>query len=101
MSEPGATDTDTEGGPFERDVDLGAALPDDESVAPLREWIDTVQGVVAHNAATRPYTTLLVAGAIGYVLAAGVPTVVSRMALNAGGRLVMGRIVQSLLSEQT
>jgi hypothetical protein len=100
MTDPGiAEHPDAEGAFAAGDADLGEGLTG-EGTAPIREWIDAVQGVVAHNAQTRPYTTLLVAGAIGYVLAAGVPTVVSRMALNAGGRLVMGRIVQSLLSEQ-
>jgi hypothetical protein len=101
MSDPGTTDFEGEGTYAAGDVDLADAMPEDEAAAPVREWIRTAQGVVRHNAETRPYTTLLVAGAIGYVLAAGVPTSVSRMALNAGGRMVMGRIVQSLLSEQS
>lgn len=72
----------------------------EEGPAPVQEWLEAVQGVIAHNATTRPYTTLIVAGAVGYVLAAGIPSVVSRAAFNAGGRMVMARLVQSLLSDQ-
>lgn len=98
MTDPGLTDP-PEGSFAAGDaVDEAAWDQGDARPAPLREWADAVQNVVVHNATTRPYTTLLIAGAVGYVLAAGIPPVLSKAAFNAGGRIVMARIVQSLLS---
>ena len=68
-----------------------------ESLAPVGEWVDAIQEVIQHHASERPYTTLLVAGTVGYVLAAGIPPFLSRMALGVGGRLVMARLASTLL----
>ena len=102
MTDPGISDRpNVEGSYAAGEGDLGTDNnTGDVQQAPIREWIEAVQGVVTHNAETRPYTTLFVAGALGYVLAAGIPSVVSKAALNIGGRMVMARIVQSLLNEQ-
>jgi hypothetical protein len=104
MTDPGISDhPDAEGSFAAGDTDPNASFDREgggEEPAPIREWVDAVQGVIVHNATTRPYTTLLVAGAVGYVLAAGIPSVVSKAALNAGGRMVMARLVQTLLSDQ-
>ena len=98
MTDPGISERPDAEGSYaagESDNNVG-----DVEQAPVREWIEAVQGVIAHNAETRPYTTLFVAGAVGYVLAAGVPSSLSKAALNIGGRMVMARIVQSLLNDQ-
>ena len=102
MTDPGISEhPDAEGSFAAGDTEGNASFNEGgEEPAPIREWVDAVQNVVVHNATSRPYTTLLVAGAVGYVLAAGIPSVLSRAALNAGGRIVMARLVQSLLSEQ-
>lgn len=70
-----------------------------ESLAPLAEWIDALQDVVQYHAHARPYTTLIVAGAVGYVLAAGVPRFLTRVALGVGGRVLVARLASSLLEK--
>jgi hypothetical protein len=100
MTTPGIADRpDAEGSFAAGDEDTSAPEAGAEP-APIQEWVEAVQNVVTHNVTTRPYATLLVAAGVGYVLAAGVPPVVSKAAFNAGGRLVMARLVQSLLANQ-
>jgi 2-keto-4-pentenoate hydratase len=71
-----------------------------DAVAPVTDFMQSVQREIRHQAEVRPYTTLLVAAAAGYVLGGGVPTWAGRALMNIGGRLLVARLVAAVVDER-
>ncbi|MEZ4235890.1 MAG: hypothetical protein R3F59_06950 [Myxococcota bacterium] len=61
--------------------------------------LDLVQDAVVEQARTRPYTTLAVAAAAGYVLGGGVPWWAVRGLLSIGSRIVVARALASVVED--
>jgi len=72
----------------------------DDAAADLAEQaqgvLDAVKREVVNQAQTRPYTTVMVALAAGYVLGVGTPRWMTRLALNTAGRVAVSRLVASI-----
>jgi hypothetical protein len=51
-----------------------------------------LQREIVHQVQSRPYTSLLVAAGVGYVLGNGLPNWASRLAFNVGTRMALGRV---------
>lgn len=71
-----------------------------EAVAPMTDLVATLQRELRHQVEVRPYTTVLVAAAAGYVLGGGVPLWAGRAAFNIGSRLVVARLVSAIVDER-
>jgi hypothetical protein len=65
----------------------------------VSDVLATVQREITRQATTRPYTTVLVAAAVGYVLAGGIPRWALRMGTTLGTRAAAARIMASLLDD--
>jgi hypothetical protein len=61
--------------------------------------LDLVRDQVIQQARTRPYTTLAVAAAAGYVLGGGIPMWAIRGAASIGGRILVARAIASVVGE--
>jgi hypothetical protein len=83
--QPPAPEQETE---FEEDSDASAMTP-----AALAESLGRE---ILHQVEVRPYTTVLVAAATGYVLGVGTPTWVTKLAWSVASRLAVSKIVASL-----
>jgi len=86
-----ATPTDSSTGPAARVAD---------AVAPVTDFMETMQREIRHQAEVRPYVTVLVAATAGYVLGGGVPTWAGRALLNIGSRLLVARLVAAVVDER-
>ncbi|MEQ1501937.1 MAG: hypothetical protein ABMB14_06885 [Myxococcota bacterium] len=73
-------------------------LRDDEST--LSEMVGALRRELSHQAETRPYTTLMVSAAAGYVLGAGVPRWAAQIATAVGSRMVVAKLVSALVDER-
>lgn len=89
-SEPTPTEQST-AAPTERVVD---------AIAPMAELIESLQRELHHQVEVRPYTTVLAAAAVGYVLGGGIPLWAGRAAINLGSRLLVARLVSALVEDR-
>lgn len=71
-----------------------------DAVAPMTEIVDSFQREIMHQMEVRPYTTVLVAAAAGYVLGGGIPVWAGRAAFNLGSRMLVARLVSALVDER-
>jgi hypothetical protein len=79
--------------------DRGTFDQDQEAMPSVSDLLNTVQREISHQATTRPYTTILVAAAAGYVLGGGIPRWALRMGATMGTRVAAARIMASLLDD--
>lgn len=84
--------------PTESDTSASERVAD--AVAPVTDIVDTVQREILHQMELRPYTTVLVAAAAGYVLGGGIPVWAGRAAFNLGSRMLVARLVSALVDER-
>lgn len=66
----------------------------------ITDVLGTMRREVARQAEIRPYTTVVVAAGLGYVLGAGVPRWAAHIATTVGSRLVVAKIVAALVDEK-
>jgi hypothetical protein len=71
-----------------------------DAMAPMTELVDSLQREIRHQVEVRPYTTIMVAAAAGYVLGGGVPLWAGRAAVNLGSRLLVARLVSALVDDR-
>jgi len=88
-SEPTPTESAT--GPSDRVAD---------AIAPMTELVESLQREIRHQAEVRPYTTILVAAAAGYVLGGGIPLWAGRAAMNLGSRLLVAKLVSAIVDDR-
>jgi hypothetical protein len=95
--------------PGEEDLDSGWREPRQRRSTARRQespsemietWAGTVNQEIRHQADIRPYTTVLAAAAVGYVLGAGVPRWVYRTAWDVGSKALLARLVSRLVDPE-
>lgn len=69
---------------------------DAQQLPSATEMLEAVRQEVLHQVEVRPYTTVLVAAGLGYVLGAGAPRWATGLAWTLGSRAVLARIASSL-----
>jgi hypothetical protein len=89
---------DTEPTPTEANTSSSERVAD--AMAPMTELVDSLQREILHQVEVRPYTTVLVAAAAGYVLGGGIPVWAGRAAFNLGSRMLVARLVSALVDER-
>jgi hypothetical protein len=71
-----------------------------DAMAPMTELVETVQREIRNQVEARPYTTIMVAAAAGYVLGGGIPVWAGRAAVNLGSRMLVARLVSALVDDR-
>jgi hypothetical protein len=71
-----------------------------DAMAPVTELVESLQREIRHQVEVRPYTTVMVAAAAGYVLGGGIPLWAGRAAVNLGSRLLVARLVSALVDDR-
>lgn len=71
-----------------------------EAMAPMTELVESLQREIVHQVEARPYTTVMVAAAAGYVLGGGIPRWAGRAAFNLGSRMLVARVLAALVDER-
>lgn len=111
MAEP--TNNETEGtGPSRRRVAFDAdtdvleppPVPETSTEEPTEDsdplaFLDQAQTALQDQITKRPYTTIAVALAAGYVLGGGVPWWAVRSAVNIGGRMAVTRLIGAAIEQ--
>jgi hypothetical protein len=69
---------------------------DQQQLPSPTEMLEAMRLEVLHQVEVRPYTTVLVAAGLGYVLGAGAPRWATGLAWTLGSRAVLARIASSL-----
>lgn len=64
------------------------------------ELFEDLQATVRNRIEQKPYTSVLVALAAGYVLGGGVPWWAVKTAANVGGRVLVSRAIASIVDPQ-
>lgn len=78
----------------------GATERVSDAMAPMTELVESLQREIRHQVGVRPYTTVMVAAAAGYVLGGGIPLWAGRAAVNLGSRLLVARLVSALVDDR-
>jgi hypothetical protein len=71
-----------------------------DAMATVTNFVGSLEREIEHQVEVRPYTTILVAVAAGYVLGGGIPVWAGRAAMNLGSRLLVARIVSALVDDR-
>ncbi|MBA2320127.1 MAG: hypothetical protein H0V89_03135 [Deltaproteobacteria bacterium] len=69
---------------------------DNGNLPDATQVLEAVRTEVLHQVEIRPYTTILVAAGVGYIIGAGAPRWVSGIAWTLGSRAVMARVLGAL-----
>lgn len=73
-----------------------ASQGDSEANMPGLRLVDAVHQEILHQVAVRPYTTVIVAAAAGYVLGSGSPRWLSRLAWDVARRAALNQALNVL-----
>jgi hypothetical protein len=77
------------------DQDRLASQPGSEANMPGMRLVDAVHQEILHQVAVRPYATVIVAAAAGYVLGSGSPRWLSRLAWDVARRTAFNQALSA------